>query len=190
MPDRRRLLATALAVTLVAPLALGARTAAGGSAHDFDFVSIEGEPLPLAGFRGQPILLVNTASFCGFTPQYEGLQALWERYRDRGLVVLGVPSDNFGGQEYGSNEEIREFCDTQFGIDFPLTEKQDVRGSAAHPLYRWLAEAHGEAAVPRWNFHKVLIDGEGQPLQAWPTAIRPDAPELVMAVERALADRG
>jgi len=189
MLDRRRLLAACVLPILAAPLALGDRAAAaGGSAHDFDFVSIEGEALPLAAFRGRPILLVNTASFCGFTPQYEGLQALWERYRDRGLVVLGVPSDDFGGQEYDSNEEIRAFCDAQFGIDFPLTEKQEVRGEAAHPLYRWLAEIHGEAAVPRWNFHKVLIDGRGQPLQAWPTAIRPDAPELLMAVERALSD--
>lgn len=183
MLERRRLLAAVLTL----PFAAAALPAlAGESAHDFAFVSIEGEPLPLAGFRGQPILLVNTASFCGFTSQYQGLQGLWERYRERGLVVLGVPSGDFGGQEYGSNEEIRDFCDAQFGIDFPMTEKQSVRGAAAHPLYRWLAESHGAAAVPRWNFHKVLIDRAGRPLQAWPSSIRPDAPEVVVAVERAL----
>ncbi len=158
------------------------------SAFAFELVSIAGEPLPLSRFEGRPILLVNTASFCGFTYQYEALQALWEARRDEGLVVLGVPSDNFGGQEYDDNEQVKQFCEVNFSIDFPMTEKADVRGPTAAPLYRWLAERLGPSAVPRWNFHKVLIGRDGQPRAAFATRVEPDDPKLQAAIDAALAD--
>ena len=108
-------------------------------AYQFEFVSIDGEKLPLDAWRGRPVLVVNTASFCGYTPQYSDLEALWQRYRDRGLVVLGVPSNDFGQQEPGSAAEIKEFCTTNYSVDFPLTEKCRVIGGEAHPFYRWIA---------------------------------------------------
>jgi glutathione peroxidase len=156
------------------------------STHDFAFVSIEGEPLPLASFKGKTVLVVNTASFCGYTRQYAGLQEVWERYRDHGLVVLGVPSNDFGGQEPGTETEIKEFCEVNFDVDFPLTEKEHVVGPAAHPFYRWAAEQLGAAAAPRWNFHKYLIGPDGR-LAAWfPTATEPTAPEVVDAIEASI----
>lgn len=156
------------------------------SAHDYEFVSIEGEALPMSRFAGQVVLLVNTASECGFTPQYENLQRVWERYRDRGFVVLGVPSNDFGGQEPGTEAEIKQFCEARFGIDFPMTEKQKVLGNEAHPLYRWIAESLGEAGEPRWNFHKYLIGPDGELLDAWPSAVAPDRPPVTEAIEAAL----
>jgi len=156
------------------------------SAHDFEFQSIDGAPLPMAGFRGKAVLLVNTASQCGYTPQYEGLQALWETYRARGLVVLGVPSNDFGAQEPGTSAEIKDFCETSFSVDFPLTEKQAVIGGKAHPLYKWLAQELGEGAMPRWNFHKFLIGPDGQPAAVFPTAVAPNAPQVIKAIEAAL----
>jgi glutathione peroxidase len=156
------------------------------SAHDFEFKAIDGGALPLAQYEGKPILLVNVASECGFTPQYQQLQELWTRYRDKGLVVLGVPSNDFGAQEPGSEAEIRKFCETRYAVDFPLAAKQQVIGPAAHPLYRWIAAEAGEDAAPRWNFHKYLIDGEGALAGAWPSRVNPLAPEITEAVESAL----
>jgi len=138
-------------------LRTGPKPAAAGSAHDFSFTAIDGEALPLSTFRGKVLLVVNTASRCGFTRQYEGLQALWNDYRDRGLVVLGVPSNDFGGQEPGSDPDISEFCTVNFHVDFPLTAKTPVRGQNAHPFYRWAAREVGALGVPRWNFHKYLV---------------------------------
>ena len=123
------------------------------SAWDFDFASIDGKPLPMRTFAGKAVLLVNVASACGFTPQYGGLQELHAGRRSEGLVVLGVPSNDFGAQEPGSEEKIRQFCETSFGVTFPMTAKQTVVGAAAHPLYRWIAAELGEGAAPRWNFH-------------------------------------
>src|SRR5215470_19828466 len=108
-------------------------------AYRFEFASIDGEKLPLAAWRGRPVLIVNTASHCGYTPQYRDLEALWQRYRERGLVVLGVPSNDFGQQEPGSAAEIKSFCETTYAIDFPLTAKYAVLGGSAHPFYRWVA---------------------------------------------------
>lgn len=156
------------------------------TAHDFTFTAIEGGDLPLKDFAGKPVLLVNVASECGFTPQYENLQRVWERYRDQGLVVLGVPSNDFGGQEPGSEAEIKQFCETRFGIDFPMTAKERVVGEAAHPLYRWIADTLGEAGEPRWNFHKYLLSGEGELLEAWPSSVKPDQPPVTLAIEAAL----
>ncbi len=179
----RRLLV--LAAVLLAGLA-AMPSAQAKSAHDFAFTSIEGTPLPMRDFAGKAVLLVNTASMCGFTPQYEQLQAVWERYRDRGLVVLGVPSDNFGGQEYQDNAEIKQFCDVNFGIDFPMTERQDVKGPAAHPLFAWIAGQLEGNAEPRWNFHKFLIAPDGRVVEGFATTTRPDAAPVIAAIERVL----
>ena len=156
------------------------------SAHDFTFPAIDGRPLSLAEFRGRPVLVVNTASACGFTPQYNDLVRLWQTYRDRGLVVLGVPSNDFGQQEPGDEARIREFCTVNYGVEFPMTTKQVVLGAGAHPFYRWIEDRFGAAATPRWNFHKYLIDAEGELAGAWPSKVSPLAPEIVTAIENAL----
>ncbi|MGD9537584.1 MAG: glutathione peroxidase [Alphaproteobacteria bacterium] len=158
------------------------------SAYDFEFSSIEGGALPLAGFKGKPLLVVNTASFCGFTPQYEGLQALWSRYRDKGLVVIGVPSNDFGAQEPKAEAEIKEFCEVNYDVGFPLTRKQVVEGESAHPFYRWAAAVGGEAAKPKWNFHKLLIAPDGSLAAAFPSKTEPLSPELTGAIEGLLKE--
>ena len=158
-----------------------------GDAYQFDFVSLEGEKLPLAAWRGYPVMVVNTASFCGYTPQYRDLEGLWQRYRERGLVVLGVPSNDFGEQEPGSAAEIKQFCETNYQVDFPLTEKYRVIGAAAHPFYRWVAAQLGEAGAPRWNFHKYLVARDGRTVRGFPTRTAPDSREMLQAIEAALA---
>jgi glutathione peroxidase len=156
------------------------------NAHEFAFATIDGAPLPLAKFKGKAVLVVNTASECGYTPQYKDLEALWQLYRDRGLVVLGVPCNDFGAQEPGSEEEIKSFCEVNYGVDFPLAAKAHVTGAEAHPFYKWAAEIAGEAATPRWNFHKYLVAPDGE-LAAWfPTKTPPTAAEVTQAIEEAL----
>ena len=155
-------------------------------AYGFEFVSIDGKPLPLDAWRGRPVLVVNTASFCGYTPQYRDLEALWQRYRDRGFVVLGVPSNDFGEQEPGSAAEIKEYCATNYAVDFPLTGKCRVIGGEAHPFYRWIAEVVGEAGTPRWNFHKYLIGPDGQLAGAWPTQVAPGDGRITSEIEHLL----
>jgi glutathione peroxidase len=166
--------------------AAGPANAAPALAYGFDFTSIEGDPLPLADYQGRALLVVNTASLCGFTYQYAGLQEVWERYRDRGLVVLGVPSNDFGQQEPGKEAEIKNFCEVNFDIDFPLTTKQQVRGEGAHPFFRYVVETLGEDAAPRWNFHKYLVDAEGRLVGAWPSAVEPGSAEITGAIEQNL----
>jgi glutathione peroxidase len=156
------------------------------SAADFTLRSIDGTMLPLKKFAGHPVLLVNVASACGFTPQYAGLQKLHEKYGGRGLVVLGVPSNDFGAQEPGSEKEIKQFCETSFGVTFPLAAKEHVIGGNAHPLYRWIAQQLGEGGAPRWNFHKYLISKNGELLEAWGSRTAPEAAEVAAAIERAL----
>jgi glutathione peroxidase len=153
------------------------------TAYDFTFSSIVGVPLPLAAYRGRPLLVVNTASFCGFTPQYAELQALWGRYGARGLGVLGVPSNDFGEQEPGTAEEIRTFCERNYAITFPLTAKQRVIGDGAHPFFLWIAAELGEAGAPRWNFHKYLVGPDGLLAGAWPSSVRPSDPSIVAEIE-------
>ena len=155
-------------------------------AYRFQFVSIDGERLPLDAWRGRPVLVVNTASFCGYTPQYSDLEVLWQRYRDRGLVVLGVPSNDFGRQEPGSAGEIKQFCATNYSVDFPLTEKSRVIGGEAHPFYRWVADNLGEAGTPRWNFHKYLVGPDGQLAGAWPAQVAPTDRRITGEIERLL----
>ena len=126
------------------------------TAYDFAFKTIEGQPLPMTTFKDKVILVVNTASACGLTPQYDGLEKLYSDYKDQGLVVLGVPCNQFMGQEPGTEAEIKAFCETRFNIDFPLTSKEEVKGDGAHPFYKWALETLGESADPAWNFHKIL----------------------------------
>ena len=156
------------------------------NAHSFSFKSIDGGDLPMAGYQGKAVLLVNTASACGFTPQYRGLEALWQAYQDRGLVVLGVPSNDFGAQEPGSETEIKSFCEARFGVDFPLTAKVHVTGAEAHLLYQWIAGELGEGGVPRWNFHKYLIGKRGEIAGTFGSKVAPESAELKAAIEAAL----
>lgn len=159
---------------------------ASGSAFDIAFTSIDGEPLPMSSFAGSAVLVVNTASLCGFTYQYDGLQTVYDRYRDRGLVVLGVPSNDFGQQEPGKEDEIKAFCEVNFNIDFPLTEKQSVKGENAHPFFRHVAETLGEDSLPRWNFHKYLVAPDGRLVGAWSSKVEPAGAEITSAIEQAL----
>lgn len=156
------------------------------SAHQFEFTSIDGKPLKMAQFAGKPVLVVNTASECGSTPQYAGLQNLWEKYRDEGLVVLGVPSNDFGGQEPGSESEIAQFCSANYNVTFPMTSKNKVVGGEAHPFYRWVVDEAGEGAAPKWNFHKYLIGANGELAGVFGTKVTPESEELTSAVEAAI----
>ena len=153
------------------------------SAYDYSFRKIDGGDLPLEQWRGKPVLVVNTASECGFTPQYSELQKLHEKYGPKGLVVLGVPSNDFGGQEPGDASAIERFCTSRFQVDFPMAAKQRVLGPQAHPFYRWIGETLGEGAVPRWNFHKFLIGPDGALVDGWPSGVKPQDPKIVAAIE-------
>jgi glutathione peroxidase len=181
---RRTTLLATLALALAATV--GAARATGSGAHAFAFDGIDGAPLPLESFKGKAVLVVNTASLCGFTNQYAGLQAVWERYREKGLVVLGVPSNDFGGQEPGKDADIKEFCETNFAVDFPLAAKTTVSGTAAHPFYRWAGDQVGFVGRPRWNFHKYLIAPDGRLVDWFSTATAPDAPRVRAAIEAVL----
>jgi len=161
----------------------------GETAYMFNFKSIDGKPLPLSEFRGNAVLIVNTASRCGFTSQYQGLQALWENYREKGLVVLGVPSNDFGGQEPGTEEEIKEFCQINFNIDFPLTEKVSLKGRNAHPFFTWAAEQLGPLSKPRWNFYKILLNKDGKAVDWFASSTAPSAKKLVSAIEQVLFEK-
>ncbi len=167
----------------------GARAQAARPPLDWSTValdSIGGRPLPTADYKGRVVLLVNTASRCGFTGQYRSLEALWRRYRDKGLVVLGVPSNDFGSQEPGSNDEISRFCQATFDVTFPLADKQVVSGPGAHPLYRWAAARTGTLGTPNWNFHKILIGRDGR-LIDWFSALGGTGRKVDRAIEAALA---
>jgi glutathione peroxidase len=157
-----------------------------GSAFDFDFVSIDGSPLKLEQWRGKVLLVVNTASLCGYTKQYAGLQELWSKYEKQGLVVVGVPSNDFGGQEPNAEGEIKKFCQGAFGVTFPLTAKQVVTGDSAHPFYKWATVGTGEA--PGWNFHKYLIGRDGRLIASISPRAAPDSDAVTGPVEKALAE--
>jgi glutathione peroxidase len=156
------------------------------TAHDFEFTAIDGQKMKLSQFAGKPVLIVNTASECGLTPQYRGLQALWEKYRDRGLVVLGVPCNDFGGQEPGTEAEIKNFCTTQYQVGFPMTSKNAVIGANAHPLFKWAVAEAGDAATPKWNFHKHLIDGKGALVATFGSRTAPDDKAIIDKIEAQL----
>ena len=151
------------------------------------FTAIDGSDLPLSQFEGKAVLVVNTASKCGYTPQFEGLQALWSDYKEDGLVVVGVPSGDFAGQELGTASEIKDFCEINYGVDFPLTQKSHVVGEERHPFFAMAEASLGEAAIPQWNFHKILLGPDLQPIAAFPSGVTPQDAALVSAVEGALA---
>lgn len=173
-------------IASTAALPLTARAGA-ITAFDFSFTDIDGQPLDLGGFAGRPLMIVNTASRCGFTYQYDGLQALYDRFRDQGFMLIGVPSDDFGGQELASEAEVKDFCAVNFALDFPLTEITHVRGAKAHPFYQWAREELGADQAPGWNFHKYLIAPDGQLAGAFNTRIEPTSAEVTGAVEALLA---
>ena len=154
---------------------------------DHKFSNLMDEPVSLCQFSGKEVLIVNTASECGYTPQYDGLEKLYRRYRDKGFVVLGFPANDFGGQEPGSNKEIAQFCRVNYGITFPVFAKTAVVGSKANPLFRELAAKTGKP--PRWNFHKYLVDRTGRPVAAFESAVEPADQRITAQVEKLLAGR-
>ena len=179
---------------------LGARTAAAAgqstpasgtmskrTAFGFTFDALEGPSLQLADYARHPILVVNTASLCGFTPQYAGLQQLWSKFRERGLMIIGVPSNDFGSQEPGGVKDIEETAQHQYGVTFPIAAKSIVRGPDAHPFYKWAA-AERPADVPRWNFHKYLIGGDGLIADVFASEIEPMDSAVVAAITREIGD--
>ena len=153
---------------------------------DLNVNSINGDVLDLSKLKGKTILLVNVASNCGFTDQYTDLQKLYERYKDEGLLVLGVPSNQFGGQEPGSNKEIKDFCETNFNITFPITSKVDVKGISAHPIYLWAKENHGKSTIPKWNFHKILINKDGKVEETYASFTNPMSKKIIKKIEEIL----
>lgn len=152
--------------------------------HEFNFRSINGASMPLDRWTGQPLLIVNTASECGFTPQYEKLQKVWEEYMPSGLVVIGIPCNDFGEQEPGNEEEIMEFCKSRFRVSFPMTTKQTISGRGAHPLFIALREEYTADILPRWNFFKYLFGRDGTLLHHWPSKVQPDDPGFRHQIER------
>ena len=185
MFDRRNMLAL-LAAAVTAPATPGfAQQMSRPTAFAFSFAGLDGRDIRLANHAGKPILIVNTASQCGYTPQFAGLQELWKRYRTRGLLVIGVPSNDFGGQEPGSPKEIMQTANQHYGVTFPLAAKVVVSGENAHPFYKWAA-LERPGAMPRWNFHKFVIGRDGRIVGSFPAAVEPMDPDLVAVIEREL----
>jgi len=180
---RFALLAAVLLLLAAAPVAAGEKL----DWAKVPLPAIDGSTHATALFQNKVVLLVNTASFCGYTGQYEDLEKLWRRYRDKGFVILGVPANDFGAQEPGSNAAIKSFCETNYGVDFPLLEKQTVVGPGAHPLFKWAAVETGPQGVPRWNFHKILIGRDGSLIAWFATETPPLDGKITKAVEGALA---
>ena len=154
---------------------------------DVSFTAIDGKPMPMSSYDGQVVLVVNTASKCGYTPQYEGLQALQDKYAGQGFTVLGAPSNDFGGQEPGTEAEIKTFCELNFGVDFPLTSKVHAKGAEQHEFWRVAKQGLGDAAEPKWNFHKVLVGKHGEVLKAYPSATKPSDSDLDADIQAALS---
>ena len=190
MPSDRRSFLTLLAA-LAAPTVASevAQAQSPGmsrvTAYAFTFAGLKGEDIRLADYTGKPILIVNTASLCGYTPQYTGLQQLWSRFRERGLVVIGVPSNDFGGQEPGGVTEISHTAEHEYGVSFPMAAKVDVRGANPHPFYRWAATER-PLDTPRWNFHKYLIGRDGHIAAVFATNVEPMDARVVNAVAKEL----
>lgn len=160
------------------------------TAYDFTFHKLrEKGDLPLKQFEGKVLLIVNTASHCGFTPQYDGLEKLYNAYKDKGLVIIGVPSNDFGGQEPGSNEEIANFCKINYGVTFPMAEKEIVSGDNAHPFYVWAKKNLGFGTAPKWNFHKYLVNRHGKLIDYFNSTTAPDSDRIKEAVEKALEEK-
>ena len=188
------MLARSIYALIVAALAALASATPSSSAEspcasflDHKFPNLQDEQVTLCQFSGKVLLIVNTASECGYTPQYEGLEKLYRRYRDKGFVILGFPANDFGGQEPGSNKEIAQFCRLNYGVTFPIFAKTSVVGANANPLYRALAAQTGKP--PRWNFHKYLLDRAGQPVAVFESAVEPEDSRITSQIEKLLAAR-
>jgi len=151
--------------------------------YDFEFNSIDGNKIKLSDFKNKVLVVVNVASRCGYTPQYEGLQMLWSNYKNKNLVVIGVPTNNFK-QEPGNNKEIKDFCETNFGINFPITEKTNVIGKNAHPFYKWAKKNHGIGAIPKWNFHKIVIGKNGKIVDTFASFTKPTSDKFLNLIEK------
>ena len=155
-------------------------------AYDFNFNDLDGGILKLSEYKDKVIVVVNVASQCGFTKQYEDMQEVWEKYQQKGIVMLGVPSNDFGNQEPGNSEEIKNFCEAKFGITFPMTEKVSVKGENAHPFYKWAKENYGNSAVPKWNFHKIIIGKNGKIEDTFASITNPSSKKFINSLEKAL----
>ena len=153
--------------------------------YDFSIESINGEIINFKDYKNKVILIVNTASYCGFTKQYNDLQNLWEKYKTQGLIVLGIPSDSFN-QEKKANKEVKEFCEVNFNISFPLSEITNVKGENAHPVFKWAKESFGNSAVPKWNFHKILINKDGQIIDTFASFTSPMSSKIIKKIEKSL----
>jgi len=151
-------------------------------AYEFSFKSIDGGKINLQNYKDNVIIVVNVASRCGFTNQYDDLQNLWSKYKDKNLVVVGVPTNNFK-QEPGSNKDIKDFCETNFNINFPMTEKMDVVGGNAHPFFKWAKENHGRSAIPKWNFHKIIIGKDGKIADTFASITKPSSKKFISLIE-------
>jgi glutathione peroxidase len=190
MFDRRTMIA-GLLTAIAGPLATNSARAEGAmsriAAYAFSFPALSGDDIRLAEFTGRPLLIVNTASLCGYTPQYAGLQELWTEFGERGLAMVGVPSNDFGGQEPGGATEIAATARHQYGVTFPITAKAVVVGPNAHPFYKWAAQARPNE-VPRWNFHKYLIGRDGYLAEVFASAVEPTDTRVKTAIAKALAE--
>ena len=155
-------------------------------AYDFIFKDINGSELNLANYKNKVIVVVNVASQCGFTSQYEDMQNVWENYQPKGVIFLGIPSNDFGKQEPGSSAEIKNFCESKFGITFPMTEKVSVKGADAHPFYKWAEKNYGKSAIPKWNFHKIIIGKNGKVEDTFASITNPSSKKFIKALEKAL----
>ena len=153
-------------------------------AYDFSFKDLDGTVLNLSEYKGKVIVVINVASQCGFTNQYEDMQKIWEKYQAKGIVILGVPSNDFGNQEPGNNDDIKNFCEAKFGISFPMTEKVKVKGDNAHPFYIWAKENHGKSAIPKWNFHKIIINKEGKVFETFTSITNPSSKKFINILEK------
>ncbi len=182
----RRVLQFAASVTLACAIAA---SAAPKSIYDFTLKSIDGQPTPLSSYHGKVVLLVNVASRCGFTPQYTALESVYEKYKDRGLIIVGVPANNFAGQEPGTNEEIKTFCTRKYNVSFPMMSKLSVKGDDKTPLYQFLTSKDEDPRFSgeiQWNFTKFLFDRNGNPVARFEPKVTPDSPEVMSAIEAAL----
>ena len=151
-------------------------------AYDFEFNGIEGDIIKLSKFKDKVIVVVNVASRCGYTSQYEDLQIIWDKYQKKNLIVIGVPTNNFK-QEPGSNSQIKSFCETNFGVNFPMSEKVNVIGKNSHPFYKWAKENHGRSAIPKWNFHKIIIGKDGKVVDTFASITKPNSRKFISLIE-------
>ena len=174
----KKLLVFLIMLSFFSKVASGSST----NAYDYEFKSIDGDKIKLSDYKGKVIVVVNVASRCGYTPQYEGLQSLWSNYKNKDVIVLGVPTNNFR-QEPGSNKEIKDFCESNFGITFPMTEKISVIGNNSHPFYKWAKEDYGIGAIPKWNFHKIIIGKEGKIVDTFSSITKPSSKKFLKIIE-------